>query len=179
MSNRRLTIGLVGGALGIVVGLLIGMAVVRNDEATPPRTELVPVSIPTISTTIASTPPTNDTPLAVAPSDTTPDAGTPGSTLAITTTSTGIDLSQCEDYFTRPEGLPVQKCDRNETVRTVQEMLQSIGYPISTDGVFGPGTARTVIEFQTSQGLTPDGVVDDATFTALCAAAPFDYCGDA
>lgn len=177
MSNRRLTFGLVGGALGIVVGLLIGLMVVRNDEATPPRTELVPVSIPTLSTTIAPTPPTDDTPLAVAPSDTTP--GATESTLGVTTTTTGIDLSQCEDYFARPEGLPVQKCDRNETVRTVQEMLQSIGYQISTDGVFGPGTARAVIAFQSSQGLTADGVVDDATFTALCAAAPFDYCGDA
>jgi len=178
MSNRRLTIGLVGGALGIVVGLLIGLAVVRNDEATPPRTELVPVSIPTLSTTVAPTPPTDDAPLAVAPSDTTPDASTTDSTSA-TTTTVGVDLSQCEDYFTRPEGLPVQKCDRNETVRTVQEMLQSIGYQISTDGVFGPGTARAVIAFQSTQGLTPDGVVDDRTFTALCTAAPFDYCGDA
>lgn len=178
MSNRRLTIGLVGGALGIVVGLLIGLAVVRNDEATPPRTELVPVSIPTLSTTVAPTPPTDDAPLAVAPSDTTPDASTTDSTSA-TTTTVGVDLSQCEDYFTRPEGLPVQKCDRNETVRTVQEMLQSIGYQISTDGVFGPGTARAVIAFQSTQGLTADGVVDDRTFTALCTVAPFDYCGDA
>ena len=179
MSNRRLTFGLVGGALGVVVGLVIGMLVVRNDESTPPRTELVPVSVPSIaSTTTAPTPPTGDSPLAVAPSDTSgSDDTSTDETEPTSSTTIEVDLGQCEEYFRRPDGLPVQKCDRNETVRLVQEILKSLGYDIVADGIFGPGTARTVIEYQTSHGLTADGVVDGATFDSLCAATPTDFCG--
>lgn len=180
MANRRLTFGLVGGTLGTTVGLVIGLLVVRNDAATPPRTELVPVSLPSASTTAAPTPPTGDSPLAVAPSDTSMGSSTTTeATASETSTPTTVAITQCEEYARLPEGLPVQICDRSETVRLVQEMLSALGYQIVADGVFGPGTARTVIEYQSSHGLTANGVVDGTTFDSLCANSPVDFCGDA
>ena len=134
MANRRLTFGLVGGTLGTIVGLLIGLLVVRNDEATPPRTELVPVSLPAVSTTVAPTPPTGDTPLAVAPSDTSmsSSASTEPTSTEVSTPTT-VAIAHCEEYARLPEGLPVQICDRSETVRLVQEMLSALGYQIVAD----------------------------------------------
>jgi hypothetical protein len=52
-------------------------------------------------------------------------------------------------------------------VRRLQEMLESIGYKIETDGVFGPQTDRAVKNFQFDNGLTVDGIVGRTTRRAL------------
>jgi peptidoglycan hydrolase-like protein with peptidoglycan-binding domain len=51
---------------------------------------------------------------------------------------------------------------RGGSVRVLQKRLG-----IGTDGVFGPGTARAVRRFQREHGLTADGVVGPATWSAL------------
>lgn len=58
-------------------------------------------------------------------------------------------------------------------VRVIQYYLLAVSEfnsfipPVTVDGVFGPGTKNAVIAFQTFSGLTPDGIVGNATFYAL------------
>jgi peptidoglycan hydrolase-like protein with peptidoglycan-binding domain len=52
-------------------------------------------------------------------------------------------------------------------VKQLQDYLKQLGYIISVDGNFGPGTYNTVVQFQTKMGLTADGVVGPKTWEAL------------
>ena len=53
-------------------------------------------------------------------------------------------------------------------VREIQTALRTLGFPCGPiDGIFGAHTERAVREFQTNVGLTSDGIVGDATFSAL------------
>lgn len=57
-------------------------------------------------------------------------------------------------------------------VAEVQTRLQSWGYPVTIDGVFGPMTTKAVIQFQTARGLKPDGVVGPITYNELQKSPP-------
>lgn len=54
-----------------------------------------------------------------------------------------------------------------QDVAAVQHALVNAGYPLTPDGVFGPATANCVQMFQAAQGLKADGIVGNATRTAL------------
>ena len=57
---------------------------------------------------------------------------------------------------------------RGEQVRAVQLALSDLGYDVGTvDGVFGAGTDRALRRFQSDNGLTPNGIVDEQTAVAL------------
>ncbi len=49
----------------------------------------------------------------------------------------------------------------------VQCVLNKLGYTCDIDGVFGPGSAAKVKEFQSANGLTANGIVDSATLAKL------------
>lgn len=53
---------------------------------------------------------------------------------------------------------------------TLQQHLRQLGYPVSTDGIFGPATTLAVKDFQASKGLSADGIVDAQTWWTLIAA---------
>ncbi|MBV9606035.1 MAG: peptidoglycan-binding protein [Solirubrobacterales bacterium] len=53
-----------------------------------------------------------------------------------------------------------------------QEHLASAGYSTAVDGDYGPSTQVAVQSFQTAQGLTPDGIIGPATWTALLHYSP-------
>ncbi len=52
-------------------------------------------------------------------------------------------------------------------VSAVQHLLTSRGHTTTADGAFGSGTETNVRNFQSSQGLTADGIVGSNTWTAL------------
>ena len=53
-------------------------------------------------------------------------------------------------------------------VKTLQRALAALGFsPGKPDGDYGPSTQVAVERFQTSKGLTPDGVVGPTTLAAL------------
>jgi peptidoglycan hydrolase-like protein with peptidoglycan-binding domain len=50
----------------------------------------------------------------------------------------------------------------------LQQKLAQLGYTVTVDGSFGPGTTAAVVKFQTDKGITPaSGVVDQQTWDAL------------
>ena len=52
-------------------------------------------------------------------------------------------------------------------VTVLQQKLAALGFAVTADGSFGPGTKAAVQQFQTSKGLPSTGVVDAATWKAL------------
>lgn len=64
----------------------------------------------------------------------------------------------------------LSKGDKGDKVRVLQELLLGRGYDLGTygaDGDFGATTHRRVVSFQTTQGLSADGIVGDATWKKL------------
>ncbi|MCB9743719.1 MAG: peptidoglycan-binding protein [Alphaproteobacteria bacterium] len=68
-------------------------------------------------------------------------------------------------------GKLLRRGSKGQLVRTLQEMLKASGADITVDGDFGPGTERAVKAFQSSKGLSADGVVGNQTAEALNSAA--------
>lgn len=66
------------------------------------------------------------------------------------------------------EGAVLQRGMRGAEVSDVQERLNELGFgPLSTDGIFGRGTADAISRFQRAAGLDVDGRVDTETHQAL------------
>ncbi|HEX6290498.1 MAG TPA: N-acetylmuramoyl-L-alanine amidase [Herpetosiphonaceae bacterium] len=61
----------------------------------------------------------------------------------------------------------VQRGDTGERVKTIQYLLRHRGYSLTIDGIFGSGTESAVRSFQTSVGITSDGIVGAMTWESL------------
>jgi len=71
-----------------------------------------------------------------------------------------------EQVAARP--LSAAKRSTGDAVKVVQERLEAHGHnPGPIDGIFGPKTEAAVESFQRAAGLTVDGIVGPATWTAL------------
>jgi Putative peptidoglycan binding domain len=140
--SRKLIAGsIVGAASLIVVGALAGALVSRSLTGGVETTTSLVTTTATLTTTVTTS---------TTPSTTTPSTPTTPATL--------------------PEGVALRRGAKGAEVRQVQEALVALGYSTTIDGKFGPATAQAVKSFQTSSGLTDDGVVGPATLSALSAA---------
>lgn len=61
----------------------------------------------------------------------------------------------------------VKKGARGNITRLIQERLNSVGFHISIDGIFGGGTENAVKVFQRNRGLSVDGIVGRNTWEWL------------
>ena len=66
-------------------------------------------------------------------------------------------------------GSPLRQGSKGDAVRAIQQRLSELGYSVSVDGNFGPGTATAVKAFQKSKNLGSDGVAGPNTWVALFA----------
>jgi hypothetical protein len=64
-------------------------------------------------------------------------------------------------------GATLAEGDSGARVRRLQRALASLGYEVTPDGEFGPGTTAAVRAFQEDAGLDADGVAGSATVSAL------------
>lgn len=111
--------------------------------------------------------------LATVPGDGFPSgasSGSGGDGTTVTTTVTTRPPSATTTTVARPtlsEGTPDTA---NTTV--LQQRLALLGYTVTVDGSFGPGTTAAVKQFQTDKQLPATGTVDAATWAALLANPP-------
>lgn len=56
---------------------------------------------------------------------------------------------------------------RDEAVKVMQTELSRLGYNLTADGAFGPGTLAAVKDFQHKHGLTVDGIAGYSTWEAV------------
>jgi hypothetical protein len=75
-------------------------------------------------------------------------------------------------YLTTSTTPVLKQQDQGDLVVWAQEHLVTAGYSIPVDGGFGAQTLSAVEAFQTAQGLTADGVIGPATWSALLRYAP-------
>jgi peptidoglycan hydrolase-like protein with peptidoglycan-binding domain len=99
-----------------------------------------------------------------APPPTPPPAPTAPTTPASPASTSPAPTTPCRDVGLNET---VRRGDCGDTVTFIQERLTLLGFPVTADGQFGPGTERVVKDFQTARGLTADGIVGEATWAAL------------
>lgn len=61
----------------------------------------------------------------------------------------------------------VKKGAKGNITKLIQERLNSVGFSLSTDGIFGRGTEKAVKVFQKNRGLAADGIVGRNTWDWL------------
>ncbi len=63
--------------------------------------------------------------------------------------------------------LPVYYGVVSGDVKALQQILNTLGYKLDTDGIFGDGTLSAVRDYQSKHSLTVDGIVGNATWSSL------------
>ena len=61
----------------------------------------------------------------------------------------------------------VQNGSQGHPIRTLQFLLRAHGHNLTVDGMFGPATEAAVKAFQTSKGMTADGIMSAQTWSTL------------
>ncbi|MCW5877568.1 MAG: peptidoglycan-binding protein [Anaerolineales bacterium] len=70
------------------------------------------------------------------------------------------------------QGASSDQGDTGQAVRALQRLLNKFGYNLNVDAAFGPATRSALVSFQSSYGLTADGVAGPDTWKALVAIVP-------
>ncbi len=64
-------------------------------------------------------------------------------------------------------GTVLRQGSKGANVQTMQQRLSDLGYALTVDGNFGPGTRAALEEFQGKKGITCDGCCGPGTWAAL------------
>ena len=73
----------------------------------------------------------------------------------------------------------VQNGSQGHPIRTLQLLLRAHGHNLTVDGMFGPATEAAVKAFQTSKGMTADGIMNSPTWSTLIIQVRKGSSGDA
>ena len=73
----------------------------------------------------------------------------------------------------------VQNGSQGHPIRTLQLLLRAHGHNLTVDGMFGPATEAAVKAFQTSKGMTTDGIMSAQTWSTLIVQVKKGSSGDA
>jgi peptidoglycan hydrolase-like protein with peptidoglycan-binding domain len=73
----------------------------------------------------------------------------------------------------------VQNGSQGHPIRTLQLLLRARGHNLTVDGMFGPATEAAVKAFQTSKGMTTDGIMSAQTWSTLIVQVKKGSSGDA
>lgn len=75
---------------------------------------------------------------------------------------------------------PIVPCTSGSDVAGAQAALDAAGFPTESDGMFGPGTIRSIAAYQLANGLGLTGILDRDTWEALIgfSVVPAGECGD-
>ena len=73
----------------------------------------------------------------------------------------------CSCWFSVASADAFSVGDQGSDVAEIQGALASLGYDVSADGDFGPGTVAAVKDFQAMHGMEVDGTVGPTTYEAL------------
>ena len=73
----------------------------------------------------------------------------------------------------------VQNGSQGHPIRTLQFLLRAHGHNLTVDGMFGPATEAPVKAFQTSKGMTADGIMSAQTWSTLIIQVKKGSSGDA
>ena len=71
----------------------------------------------------------------------------------------GLNVDGLRGSKTLDACVTVKRGAKGNITRLIQERLNSVGFHISTDGIFGGGTENAVKVFQKNRGLSADGIV--------------------
>ena len=72
-----------------------------------------------------------------------------------------------------------QNGSQGHPIRTLQFLLRARGHNLTVDGMFGPATEAAVKAFQTSKGMTTDGIMSAQTWSTLIVQVKKGSSGDA
>ena len=73
----------------------------------------------------------------------------------------------------------VQNGNQGHPIRSLQFLLRAHGYNLTVDGIFGPATEAAVKAFQSSKGMTADGIMSAQTWSTLIIQVKKGSSGDA
>lgn len=79
----------------------------------------------------------------------------------------GLNVDGLRGPKTLDACVTVKRGARGNITRLIQERLNSVGFHISVDGIFGGGTENAVKVFQRNRGLSADGIVGKNTWEWL------------
>lgn len=79
----------------------------------------------------------------------------------------GLNVDGLRGPKTLDACVTVKRGARGNLTKLIQERLNSVGFNISVDGIFGGGTENAVKVFQINRGLTADGIVGRNTWDWL------------
>jgi N-acetylmuramoyl-L-alanine amidase len=79
----------------------------------------------------------------------------------------GLDVDGLKGHKTLNACVTVKRGAMGNITRLIQERLNSVGFSLSTDGIFGGNTENAVKVFQKNRGLKSDGIVGRNTWNWL------------